>query len=208
MPTLNNYKQFFSKTNLYFAGSAMFLIIATVFMGFIYSNQSLENTKASLILADADAVVSEITAQEKLINSTVTQITDLMPTNFSDIVNPKLNTNSITKYFDEVETLYSKDGVFSINSINYTATNDQNFVTASFNIDSTEENLLKFLEYAEKTGFSMPESKYLLEVTSFNFSVPLEVEDTFDSETGESTTNNSDPQYSVSLQMRIYNFAN
>ena len=207
MADLNFYKNLFSKTNLYFAGSAVFLVVATVFMGVIYSNQSSENTQASLLLADANGIVQQLKSQSKAIDSKVNDMLKSKPANFENILVPNLKTNDLTRYFDNLESEYSEDGVFSIFNINYASNVDQGFVTATLSIESTEENLLKFLEYTEKTGFAFNDSQYLFEVTSINFTVPLEIEDTTDLES-TNNSNNSDKIYSVNLQVKIYNFAN
>lgn len=206
MADLNFYKKLFSKTNLYFAGSAMFLVVATVFMGIIYSNQSAENTQASLILADANGISQKLTTQSKSLDTAIKDLVRNKPANFESILVPNLKTNDLTRYFDQLESTYSKDGVFSIFNINYSPNVEQEFVTATLSMESTEENLLKFLEYTEKTGFAFQDSQYLFEVTSINFTVPLDIEETSLEEAPVNPT--TEKVYNVNLQVRIYNFAN
>jgi hypothetical protein len=175
-------------------------------MGIIYSNQSAENTQASLILSDANGISQKLTTQSKSLDTTIQNLVRNKPANFESILVPNLKTNDLTRYFDQLESTYSKDGVFSIFNINYSPNVEQEFVTATLSMESTEENLLKFLEYTEKTGFAFQDSQYLFEVTSINFTVPLDIEETSLEDAPVNPT--TEKVYNVNLQVRIYNFAN
>jgi hypothetical protein len=232
MADLNFYKNIFSKTNLYFGGAALCFVIATLTLGILFNNQNLQNTQASLILADANGVKSQLNIQEKRIETLTREFVTGLPRNFAKIVNSNFRVTDLTRYFDQLETAFRKNGTFEIGSIAYAdGISASEFLIANINLDTNKSNLMQLLEKMETSGFTSSDSDYLFEVRSISFNLPeavnlddtdltqepLESENEFaglfnpsdqNDFTNSNTSSVSDPVYNVQLQVRIYKIPN
>jgi Ni,Fe-hydrogenase I large subunit len=207
-------KKLLTATNLYYTAGVIAIIFSMLFLGLVFADQSSKNTQASLILSDAEGITTTIQNQKKAIETQSKNHFSIIPQNMASIISSEFNSNDFTRYLEDLEIQYKANGVFSINSINYTSqTLSQDFIDATINVSTSQDNLLKFLELVEKSGFSQDEPPYLLEVQSINFVVPEAVieDSTAESENQFSFSNILNPStnnlvYSVTLQLKVYRF--
>lgn len=219
-------KKSLTKTNLYYTGGALAILITAIIVGVIYSTQSQENAKASLILADADGIVSQLKVQNSQIEQLTRDYFSILPKNYSRIVNQNFRVNDLTRYFDTLEQQYKTNGQFELNSLNYSTSElEQDYIDASINLNTSKDNLISFLEFIEKSGFGSEEIPYLLELRSITFTVPVEEVLQVESDNSAApqpitqeelnqvlnpvnapTDEFANLSYSVVLQLRIYNF--
>lgn len=203
---INTLKKWFSKTNLYYAGTVFCALVTLVLIGLIYSSQTDKNMQASLILADAEGIIAEIDTQQNELRNLITEYVSILPENFNVILNPNVRLNDLTRYFDSLEQQYRQNGEFRINTLNYSSTNNPDFIDASLSLETTQENLLEFLSFIESTGFNNPNSRYLFEVLNISFAVPQAVEEEIGFDNFFTSQSGSDLTYSVTLSLRIYRF--
>jgi hypothetical protein len=203
---INTLKKWFTKTNLYYAGTVVCALITLVLIGFIYSSQTEKNLKASLILADAEGIIADIETQQLELKSLVSEYVAILPENFNTIINPTIRLNDLTRYFDSLEQQYRQNGQFRINTLNYGTTNNPDFIDVSLGLETTEENLLNLLSFIESTGFNNDKSRYLFEVLNISFAVPTVSEEEVDFDSFFSSPQVQEPIYTVTLQLRIYSF--
>lgn len=200
METSTPFSKFFTKANIYFAGTTVVLIATMILLLVLLRNHSVTATRIRSLINMSDSYRSEIDKQQASLKKLTSEVNSLIPSDAAKIYGKKPKLTDITRYFDRVATDLRKGGqAFSISTISYNEDNQSSeFVGATLAVQSSEANLVKFLRQIETSGIAAGANGYLMELRSFSLSLNSV------NQIDESAPVN--PVYNVSIGLKIYAF--
>lgn len=165
-----NYKQLFSKRNLYFIASFIVLVFATIALLFLLKDQSADNMQAKLIAQTSKGYMADAD-QLELVKRSLRDEVNLLP-DPDEVINPEENITEVTRYLDNVFSDFR--GEFVNSTLNFSELKEESglaYTEAVLNITSTRSNFFEFLSFIESTGFSRDGANRLMEIRSININL-------------------------------------